>query len=401
MKGNHHRLVVGYGQSTREFDAEPRLLGRFAGPESASVLAMSPEDRAGSPPSGPHRVDRQLKLALIDAAVRDNEAELGRQGPDPAGNHRPRRRRRRRVSPWSLLLLAPIAAAAGLGYLELNRPEADIQPDPPVEAAPPESEVHFTEPPEPLDLSVFPLPVKRIVLDPGHGGAASGTVAEGLTEKDLALDIAGRVRGLLSDRYRVAMTREADIDVELDRRSAIANRAGADLFVSIHVNWLTRNQTCGVETYYLGPTDDPELTALAERENAEAHSYSLADLRRLLDGVYAQAMQDESRTLANTVQDALFEQLRTSNPGLRNRGVKSAPFLVLIDAEMPAILAEVSCLSDADEIDRLRENDYLQSIAEALDAGIRSYADSLLLSAEPAAEVPALSSATLEATQEQ
>ena len=359
---------------------------------------MSPEDRAGSPPSGPHRVDRQLKLDLIEAAVRENEAELGRQGPEPAESGSPRRRRRPRFSPWSLLLLVPIAGAVGLGYLELNRPEADIQPDPPVEAAPPEPEVHFTEPPESLDLSVFPLPIKRIVLDPGHGGAASGTVAGGLAEKDLALDIAGRARELLSDRYRVAMTREADFDVELDRRSGIANRAGADLFVSIHVNWLTRNQTCGVETYYLGPTDDPELTALAERENAEAHSYSLADLRRLLDGVYTQAMQDESRTLANAVQDALFEKLRAANPELRNRGVKSAPFVVLIDAEMAAILAEVSCLSDADEIDRLRENDYLQSIAEALDAGIRSYADSLLVPAEPATEHTELSSPPSEST---
>ncbi len=362
---------------------------------------MGPGDRAGSPPSGPHRVDRQLKLALIDAAVRENEAELGRQRAEPAGSDDPERRRRRRFSPWSLLLLAPVAGAAGLGYLELKRPEADIQPEPPVEATAPAPEVLFTDPPESLDLSVFPLPIKRIVVDPGHGGAASGTVAGGLTEKDLALDIAGRVRELLSDRYRVAMTREADINVELDRRSAIANRAGADLFVSIHVNWLTRNQTCGVETYYLGPTDDPERTALAERENAEAHSYSLADLRRILDGVYAQAMQDESRALANAVQEALFDELRTANPDLRDRGVKSAPFVVLIDAEMPAILAEVSCLSDADEIDRLRENDYLQSIAEALDAGIRSYADSRLLSAEPAAEAAALSSATLEATEEQ
>ena len=362
---------------------------------------MTPEDRGANPPSGHRRVDRQLRLDLIEAAVRENEAELGRQGSDPAGSDGPKRRRRRRFSPWSLLLLAPIAAAAGLGYLELNRPEADIQPAPPVEAAPPAPEVRFTEPPESLNLSVFPLPIKRIVLDPGHGGAASGTVAGGLTEKGLALDIARRVRELLSDRYRVAMTREADFEVELDRRSGIANRAGADLFVSIHVNWLTRNQTCGVETYYLGPTDDPELTALAERENAEAHSYSLADLRRLLDGVYAQVMQDESRTLANAVQDALFAQLQTSNPELRNRGVKSAPFVVLIDAEMPAILAEVSCLSDADEIERLRDGDYLRSIAEALDAGIRSYADSLLLSAEPPAEDAALSSAPPEATEEQ
>ncbi len=347
-------------------------------PPSASVTPMTPPRR--------RHADRQIRLDLIEAAVRENEAELGRTGPEPAEETRRRRRRRRGPSPWSLLLLAPIAAVAGLGYLELKRPEAAGQPEPPVEAAPPAPEVRFTEPPEALDLSVFPLPVRRIVLDPGHGGSASGTVAGGLTEKELALDIAVRVRELLSDRYRVAMTREADIDVELDRRSGIANRAGADLFVSIHVNWLPRNRTCGVETYYLGPTDDPELSALAERENAEAHGYSLADLRSLLDGVYGQHMQDESRALANAVQDALFETLRAANPELRNRGVKSAPFVVLIDAEMPAILAEVSCLSDPGEIERLRDDKHLQSIAAALDAGIRSYAGALPGPAEAPAE---------------
>ena len=346
---------------------------------------MPPEDRAASPPSGRSRADRRLRIDLIEAAVRENEAELGRRGPEPGANATPKRQRRR-FRPWSLLLLAPIAAAAGLGYLELQRSEKATQAEPPAEAAPPEAEIRFTELPESLDLSVFPLPVRRIVLDPGHGGSASGTVAGGLTEKELALDIAVRVRELLSDRYRVAMTREADIDVELDQRSGIANRAGADLFVSIHVNWLPRNRTCGVETYYLGPTDDPELTALAERENAEAHGYSLADLRSLVDGVYGQHMQDESRALADAVQDSLFEKLRAANPELRNRGVKSAPFVVLIDAEMPAILAEVSCLSDTGEIERLRDDKHLQSIAEALDAGIRSYAVSLLQPVESPAE---------------
>lgn len=353
---------------------------------------MTPSDRP--------RVDRQLRLDLIEAAVRENEAELGRKGPGPAEGDNHKHHRRRRLSPWNLLLLAPLGAAVGLGYLELQRPEATIQADPPVVAEPPEPEVRFTELPESLDLSVFPLPVRRIVLDPGHGGSASGTVADGLTEKELALDIAVRVRELLSDRYRVAMTREADIDIELDRRSGIANRAGADLFVSIHVNWLPRNRNCGVETYYLGPTDDPELTALAERENAEAHGYSLADLRSLLDGVYAQAMQDESRALANSVQEALFENLRAVNPELRNRGVKSAPFVVLIDAEMPAILAEVSCLSDAGEIERLRDDEHLQSIAEAINAGVRSYAESLLMTSEPPAGNAALSSAPSAAEQE-
>ena len=352
---------------------------------------MTPSERRGA--------DRQLRRDLIEAAVRENEAELGRKGPGAAEENNRKRRRLRRFRPWSLLLLAPIAAAAGLGYLELQRPEAPPQAEPLAEAAPPAPEVRFTELPESLDLSVFPLPVRRIVLDPGHGGSATGTAAGGLTEKELALDIAVRVRELLSDRYRVAMTREADIDIELDRRSDIANRAGADLFVSIHVNWLPRNRTCGVETYYLGPTDDPELSALAERENAEAHGYSLADLRSLLDGVYGQHMQDESRALANAVQDALFEKLRAANPELRNRGVKSAPFVVLIDAEMPAILAEVSCLSDPGEIERLRDDTHLQSIAEALDAGIRSYAGSLLGPAEAPAE-EALESAPSAAEQE-
>lgn len=351
---------------------------------------MTPSERRG----------RRLRLDLIEAAVRENEAELGRKGPEPAEGDRRKRLRRRRLSPWNLLLLAPIAAAAGLGYLELRRPQATIPAEPAAEAAPPAPEVRFTELPESLDLSVFSLPVRRIVLDPGHGGSASGTAAGGLTEKEIALDIAVRVRELLSDRYRVAMTREADIDVELDRRTGIANRAGADLFVSIHVNWLPRNRTCGVETYYLGPTDDPDLTALAERENAEAHGYFLADLRRLLDGVYAQGMQDESRALANAVQDALFENLRTANPELRNRGVKSAPFIVLIDAEMPAILAEVSCLSDAGEIERLRDDGHLQSIAEALDEGVRNYAASLVPAAEPPAEEAALSSASSAAEEE-
>jgi len=318
-----------------------------------------------------------FKRGLIEAALRDNEAvgrkELGpRDEPDAGRVHRPRR-----VSPWSLLLLLPVAAGAVLAYLELSRPAPDAPPAAETDGGLDAPEIRFTGPPEAVDVSVFPLPVERIVLDPGHGGSSPGTAAGGLTEKALALDIAYRLRNLLDDRYRVAMTREADMNVALDRRTLIANRAGADVFVSIHVNWLPANRACGVETYYLGPTDDPELSALAERENSEAQGYSLGDLRRLLDGVYALARQDDSRALATAVQESLFGRLQAENPDLRNRGVKSAPFVVLIGAEMPAVLAEVSCLSDAKEVERLRDENYLQSIAEALDAGIQSYAESL------------------------
>lgn len=325
---------------------------------------------------------RDFKRGLIEAAVRDNEA-LGRRplGPRDEPDGGPVRRRRG-GSPWSLLLLLPVAAAAALGYLELNRPAPDAPPAAEADGGLQVPEIRFTGPPEAVDVSVFPLPVERIVLDPGHGGSSPGTAAGGLTEKALALDIAYRLRNLLDDRYRVAMTREADMNVALDRRTLIANRAGADVFVSIHVNWLPANRACGVETYYLGPTDDPELSALAERENSEAQGYSLGDLRRLLDGVYAQHRQDDSRALATAIQESLYGRLRAENPDLRNRGVKSAPFVVLIGAEMPAVLAEVSCLSDAREMERLRDESYLQSIAEALDAGIQSYAESLLPTAK-------------------
>ena len=322
---------------------------------------------------------RDFKRGLVEAAVRDNEA-LDRRPAEPRdAQDTGRVRRPRRISPWSLLLLLPVAAIAALGYLELNRPEPDPPPEAEADGGLQAPEVRFTGPPEAVDPSVFPLPVERIVLDPGHGGSSPGTAAAGLTEKALALDIAYRLRNLLDDRYRVAMTREADMNVALDQRTLIANRAAADVFVSIHVNWLPANRgPCGVETYYLGPTDDPELSALAERENSEAQGYSLGDLRRLLDGVYAQARQDDSRALATAIQRSLFGRLRAENPDLRNRGVKSAPFVVLIGAEMPAVLAEVSCLSDADEIRRLRDESYLQSIAEALNAGIQSYAESRL-----------------------
>ncbi|MXW01794.1 MAG: N-acetylmuramoyl-L-alanine amidase [Holophagales bacterium] len=323
-----------------------------------------------------------FKRDLIEAAVRDNEAagprSPGARDEADAG----RVRRQRRASRWSLLLLLPVAAAAALGYLELNRPEPLPPPEAEVVGGPQLPEIRFTGPPEAVDVSVFPLPVERIVLDPGHGGSSPGTAADGLTEKALALDIAYRLRNLLDDRFLVAMTREADMNVALDRRTLIANRAGADVFVSIHVNWLPANRACGVETYYLGPTDDPELSALAERENSEAQGYSLGDLRRFLDGVYAQARQDDSRALATAIQESLYGRLRSENPDLQDRGVKSAPFVVLIGAEMPAILAEVSCLSDAKEVERLRDENYLQSIAEALDAGIQSYAESLQATAK-------------------
>ena len=235
-----------------------------------------------------------------------------------------------------------------------------------------------TTAPTPVDAAVFPLAVRKIALDPGHGGDSLGTRAPlGLVEKELTLDIAQRVRKLLeADSFEVVMTREQDRAVSLEERGLAANRDGADIFVSIHLNWIENRKARGVETYYLGATDDPYLTRLAAAENRES-GYSMADMRGLLDRIYADVRHDKSKTLAEIVQASLFRSLGKVNPGLENRGVKAAPFIVLLSTEMPAILAEVSCLSNEDEAELLTKPLYRQYIAEALAAGIRSYADTV------------------------
>lgn len=251
--------------------------------------------------------------------------------------------------------------------LPAARPPAPLPPAPSLAAAP-----------APVDAAVFPLAVRKIALDPGHGGDSFGTRAPlGLMEKELTLDIAQRVRKLLeADSFEVHMTREDDRAVSLEERGLAANRAGADIFVSVHLNWIENRQARGVETYYLGGTDDPFLTRLAAAENRDS-GYSMADMRGLLDRIYADVRQDKSRALAEVVQASLFRSLGKVNPGIENRGVKAAPFIVLLATEMPAILAEVSCLSNEDEAGLLTKPLYRQYIAEALAAGIRSYADAV------------------------
>ena len=176
------------------------------------------------------------------------------------------------------------------------------------------------------------------------------------------------------------MTREKDETVPLTQRTALANAQGADLFVSIHINAMEGRQIRGVETYYLGPTSDPFALQLAAHENQES-GYSLADFRRLLDGIHLHVKREESRRFAEATNGALFSSLQAVNPALSNRGVKTAPFVVLITTEMPAILAEVSCLSNEDEARLLATTQYRQEIAQALARGIRAYTDALHRSA--------------------
>ena len=228
---------------------------------------------------------------------------------------------------------------------------------------------------ERVTASAFPLTVRRVVLDAGHGGSDPGATAPQLLEKEITLDIGRRLRALLEqDGFDVVVTRDADRTIALKDRAQLANRSRSDIFVSIHVNALERHtESRGIETYYLGATDDPSLTRLAAHEN-RVSGYSVSDMRKLLEGVYADARRDESHELAMAVQNELYASLRGDDPHLENWGVKRAPFLVLVATDMPAVLAEVGCISNEKEAAMLRRPEYRQKIAHALFDGIRAYA---------------------------
>jgi N-acetylmuramoyl-L-alanine amidase len=272
---------------------------------------------------------------------------------------------------------APEPRLAALEPQHVEAPPVTLE-----EPLPASEDVGSAEPtflaPVPIDLAVLPLGVRKIVIDPGHGGKDAGTSAPGgLAEKEVTLDIGIRLRHLLEQAaFEVVMTRDKDEGVSLRQRTALANAQAADLFVSIHLNWIDGGQVRGMETYYLGPTEDPVLLQLAAQENRDS-GYSLADFRKLLDYIYLSVRRDESRRLAESVQRTLVTALRRKRPALVNRGVKTAPFAVLVGTEMPAILAEVACLSHPEEAHLLATPQYRQDIAQALLEGIRAYAQTL------------------------
>ena len=322
------------------------------------------------------QMDR-IRRRLLQEAVADNLATI-RGGPPRV--LRPFRRVARLWLRRVPLLLIPLMLV-GSGYIASNTISmpgaAPLRPAPPVATPHRISLASATtiDPLQPLDPSAFPLSVKRIIVDAGHGGSDPGASSALLvTEKDVTLDIASRLRGLLSKNgFDVLVTRADDRLVPLRERARIANTSDGDIFVSIHVNSIPHPTRHGVETYYLGPTTDPTLTKLAATENRTS-GYSLADLRPLLDRVYADARRDESHRLADAVQENLFGTLQRVDPGVQNWGVKRAPFVVLVATDMPAILAEVGCLSNEREAEMLRKPEYRQQIAEALLHGIRAYA---------------------------
>ncbi|MEA2327485.1 MAG: N-acetylmuramoyl-L-alanine amidase, partial [Thermoanaerobaculia bacterium] len=273
------------------------------------------------------------------------------------------------------LMLASFAFLSNTGITSMRKP-ASIAPQPaPRHIESSAAPILMTDTLEPVSASAFPLSVRRVVLDAGHGGSDPGASSNSnVSEKEITLDIQKRLTSLLRQNgFEVIATRENDRLIPLRERARLANGSHSDIFVSIHVNSIPHPDNHGVETYYLGPTNDPTLTKLAATENLTS-GYALADLRKLLDGVYADVRRDESQRLAAAVQHQLFSGLRGVDPGLENWGVKRAPFIVLVATEMPAILAEVGCLSNEREAEMLRSGAYRQQIAQALFHGIHAYA---------------------------
>ncbi len=223
------------------------------------------------------------------------------------------------------------------------------------------------------------LKIGKIVIDPGHGGHDTGTIGpDGLLEKDLVVDVGRRLGKLLDTRLgaEVVYTRKDDTFIPLETRTAIANQEQADLFVSIHANSSRDPNARGVETYYLNFTSSADALEVAARENAVSEK-SIHELGDLVKKIALKEKIEESHEFASNVQEALHSGLAAKSPGLRNRGVKKAPFIVLIGANMPSILAEISFVSNPGDEAKLQTPEYRQRIAESLYRGIAKYVSGL------------------------
>lgn len=279
----------------------------------------------------------------------------------------------------------PDATRTGAAVREASAADAPVAAPLPADPAPPGSvapgaAVPAPEPvgdARPVELPLeerLPRPaIARIAIDPGHGGQDHGVRAHGLTEADIVLDVALRLERLLREEpgVEVVLTRGTDTHVSIEDRMAAASRAGADLFLSLHLNAHANASTRGVETYVLGASLDAASEAVASRENAgAAASPRVPGLGRV---IALSDTPDESRTLARLVQTSLFERLNRYDRHVRNLGVKQGPLVVLAGAPMPGVVVQMAFLTNADAARLLRTPAYRQQIAEGLFTGISGF----------------------------
>jgi len=223
------------------------------------------------------------------------------------------------------------------------------------------------------------LKIGRIVIDPGHGGYDNGTVGpSGLEEKELVLDVAFRLKKLVEEKLNgeVIMTRTDDTFVPLEERTALANESQADLFISIHANSSPNRRVSGVETFFLNFASSADVEEIAARENAGSQK-TIFELQDLVQKIALKEKVEESREFAQTIQKSMAAQIQKARASAKDRGVKQAPFIVLIGANMPSILSEVSFVSNPSDEKLLKSAGFRQKIAEALCHGIEDYSRNL------------------------
>jgi N-acetylmuramoyl-L-alanine amidase len=345
----------------------------------------------------PDRLVFDLRNARIDASLNKE--------PLPVNDGILKQVRARQFTPDTVRVVLDLASLKSYAAFPLHDPERlviDITGEagsPPVQTAQsdpeaPKAETHAQEQPaaqkpegggsgEKLSLSEqMGLKIKKIAIDAGHGGHDPGAIGKyGLKEKNVTLDVARRLSKLVRERLKceVVMTRDRDTFIDLEKRPFIAKSSGADLFVSIHVNANRRRSARGIETYIQSiHASDRDAMATAARENAMTTrklSELDSELKRMLTDLRVQSKDDDSVHLANVVQRSLVGNLRSVNRYAVDLDVKRAFFYVLINTEMPSILAEVGFISNPDEEKLLQKDSYRQSIAEALYEGIKKYVD--------------------------
>jgi len=221
--------------------------------------------------------------------------------------------------------------------------------------------------------------IKKIVIDPGHGGDDPGAIGpSGIQEKDIVLSVGKKLGDILTAKYEteVIFTRDKDIFIPLNERTEIANSKKADLFISIHANASPRRDVRGIETYFLNWTDDKEAMRVAARENKISFrkmEKMHGDLQMILQDLARKNKNEESMKLASSIQSAMVSTMKENYSKIEDLGVKYALFYVLVGAEMPSILVEISFISNGEEEKRLSEEAYKNKIAEAIATGINSY----------------------------
>jgi len=237
-------------------------------------------------------------------------------------------------------------------------------------------------PPPKLKTSIIRqlgLGIQRVVIDPGHGGKDPGCIGNQykLQEKKVVLDVSLRLKALLEALgLEVVMTRETDIYLPPETRTVIANQKQADIFISVHANASRNSKLSGVETFYLNLSQDPTVVETAARENATT-TKNIGQMRETIKKILQNTKIPESLELAQTIQKNLVHTLSQKYSAVRDLGVKGGPFWVLIGAEVPSVLVEISFLSNSEEEERLRDPQYLERIALGIYQGIIAYKSSL------------------------